>query len=178
MNPRAEEKRIIRSAVRSAVASISADERQRRSMRVCDMLQHDPRVQRASRILAFWPLPDEVDIRGFIERECEFKEFYLPVVQGDSLLIKRYTADKVVGAFNIMEPVGTGVYGLDIIDLVIVPGVAFDLHGGRIGRGKGFYDRLLAGSDVERIGVCFAEQVVDSIDIEDHDAVIPDVIFF
>jgi 5-formyltetrahydrofolate cyclo-ligase len=54
--------------------------------------------------------------------------------------------------------------------LILVPGVAFDLRGGRLGRGRGYYDRLLSGLQGYRCGVAFDEQIVDRVPLEPHDA--------
>ena len=58
---------------------------------------------------------------------------------------------------------------LDDLDLVLVPGVAFNLGGHRLGRGKGFYDRLLQNFSGKKIGVAFDEQIVDALPVEEND---------
>jgi 5-formyltetrahydrofolate cyclo-ligase len=78
--------------------------------------------------------------------------------------------DLVIGQFNIQEPAPTcREVPLNRLDLVLVPGVAFDLHGRRLGRGKGFYDQLLALVRGATCGVAFDEQVVPEIPVEPHD---------
>lgn len=75
------------------------------------------------------------------------------------------------GAFGILEPTGSRLIPLTGLDLVVVPGVAFDLAGYRLGYGKGFYDRVLHGCE-ERgalAGLCFEMQVVDALPAETHD---------
>ena len=72
------------------------------------------------------------------------------------------------GAFGILEPQGNPVSPA-LLDVIIVPGVAFDTACNRMGRGKGFYDRLLATTSVPTIGVCYAEQYYLSIPTEQHD---------
>lgn len=74
-----------------------------------------------------------------------------------------------LGAFHIEEPQGDEVCSIDDVELVIVPGVAYDRACNRVGRGKGFYDRLLADSRAAKIGVAYDFQVVDEIDVEPHD---------
>ena len=73
------------------------------------------------------------------------------------------------GSFNIMEPTGDSIDDPAILDLIIVPGVAFDRHGNRCGRGKGFYDRFLAKTQATTIAVCFDCQLVDELPVEPHD---------
>ena len=57
------------------------------------------------------------------------------------------------------------------IDLAVIPGMAFDRDGHRLGRGKGFYDKLLPGIKCRKIGLCFSFQLADSVPIEPHDIV-------
>jgi 5-formyltetrahydrofolate cyclo-ligase len=74
------------------------------------------------------------------------------------------------GEFNIMEPTGLDV-DTDVLQLIIVPGVAFDKAGNRLGRGKGYYDRYLAceGFRAYTIGVCYACQLCDALPCGEYD---------
>jgi len=75
-----------------------------------------------------------------------------------------------VGQFGIREPnARCEQISLNLLDLILTPGVAFDLHGWRLGRGKGFYDRLLAAVHGTTCGVAFDEQIVAQIPVEPHD---------
>ena len=74
-----------------------------------------------------------------------------------------------LGAFRIEEPDGDNTVDISDIDLIIVPGVAYDRDGNRVGRGKGYYDRLLRRSTATTIGVCYDFQLFDEIDAEEHD---------
>jgi 5-formyltetrahydrofolate cyclo-ligase len=75
-----------------------------------------------------------------------------------------------VGRFGVLEPAaGCPVLPLNQLDLVLVPGVAFDLSGGRLGRGMGFYDRLLAEVRGHKCGVAYDLQIVPSVPVERHD---------
>ncbi len=76
-----------------------------------------------------------------------------------------------LGAFQIEEPQGDDVRDISSIELIVVPGVAYDRCGNRVGRGKGFYDRLLASTHATKVGVGYDFQLVDDIDSEPHDVV-------
>ena len=125
-------------------------------------------------ILAYWPLPDEVDIRPLLDQlVAEGKTVLLPKVTGpETMELRRYTssADLAEGAFHIMEPVGEPFTDYAQIDVALVPGMAFDAAGHRLGRGKGYYDRFLAPRPhIYKIGVCFPFQRVGTVPVDDHD---------
>ena len=86
--------------------------------------------------------------------------------------LHRYTsrADLQEGAFHIMEPIGEPFGDHDQINVALVPGMAFDAAGRRLGRGKGYYDRFLAAHPhLYKIGVCFPFQRVAEVPFEEHD---------
>jgi len=76
------------------------------------------------------------------------------------------------GTYDILEPKKQSIQKIDVesIDLILVPGVVFDIHGNRIGHGKGYYDRLLKTSHpVPYLGLAFEFQIVENIETEEHD---------
>ena len=130
----------------------------------------------ANIIVAYYSLPDEVDTHNLInDLLAAGKKVYLPRVISDSqMVLCRYTgADSLSeGAFGIMEPVGEPMPADEVIDVVLVPGMAFDAQGNRLGRGKGYYDRFLSALSNPRprlIGVCFDFQKVDVVPTEPND---------
>ena len=139
-------------------------------------------------VMAYWPLADEVDIRPLIDQLVEQgRTVVLPKVTGDETMeLRRYTssADLAEGAFHIMEPTGELFTDYDAIDVVLVPGMAFDAAGHRLGRGKGYYDRFLTeflapdnSQPAPRlIGVCFPFQRVAIVPSEEHDVVMDEVV--
>ena len=138
-------------------------------------------------VMAFWPLPDEVDVRPLIDRlVAEGRTVVLPKVTGDETMeLRRYTsqADLSEGAFHILEPVGEPFVDYEQIDVALVPGVAFDAAGHRLGRGRGYYDRFLAEHLAPRtshlaprlIGVCFPFQRVAVVPVDAHDVVLDQI---
>jgi len=81
------------------------------------------------------------------------------------------------GAYGILEPTGCKILPVASIDMIVVPGVAFDIRGGRLGYGKGFYDRVLHRRMAGRlVGLCYELQVVEHLPIETHDVLMDLVI--
>lgn len=144
----------------------------------------------AQTIMAYYSLPDEVNTHALIdELVAEGKTVLLPKVTGaDTMEVRRYMgrADLQEGAFHIMEPVGELFTDYASIDLILVPGLAFDTAGHRLGRGRGYYDRFLrtmgtvpavrSAADyrgtvpsVRTIGLCFDFQKVDEVPVDVYD---------
>lgn len=131
----------------------------------------------AQTVLLYSALPDEVNTDYLLlAAQGVGKTVLLPRVDGDRLTLHVYSPDSMApGAFGVMEPQGPEFppsrYGE--IELAVVPGVAFDRRGHRLGRGKGYYDRLLPQLTAARlVGLCFPFQVVASVPCEAHDAVV------
>ncbi|MDE6843571.1 MAG: 5-formyltetrahydrofolate cyclo-ligase, partial [Muribaculaceae bacterium] len=74
-----------------------------------------------------------------------------------------------LGSFHIEEPTGDDLVDPSQIEMMVIPGVAFDRRGNRMGRGKGFYDRLLQTAKATKIGVGYEFQLMDEIPTEEHD---------
>ncbi len=124
--------------------------------------------QQAKTVGAYIPLPDEVDITPLFQ--CLEKTFYIPAFDEaiSSYRLAQLTDELNPGKFGIPEPTNP-VFAPEELDLIIVPGVAFDRTGNRIGRGGGFYDRLLPQYHAVRIGICFDFQCVENVPSEPHD---------
>lgn len=125
-------------------------------------------------VASYAAMADEVDLRPLLEWLPEHR-WVLPRVVGDELVfheVRDAERDLVVGAFGIREPtVGLAVVAIPEVDVFLCPGLAFDPTGGRLGRGRGFYDRILAGArpDAIRVGVCHPLQRVADAHPEAHD---------
>lgn len=122
-------------------------------------------------ILLYYSLPDEVFTHNFIRKWYGKKNILLPVVKDDILILKTYQGDKELkqGSFSIYEPTGDDFTHYDKIDLVLVPGMAFDKSGNRLGRGKGYYDRLLPQIKAPKVGICYDWQMVPEVPVDAFD---------
>lgn len=126
----------------------------------------------AQHILCYWSLPDELPTHESVNNWlAEGKSIYLPRVKGDDLEIVPYHGAESLddnNKFHIGEPVGDAVDS-SCLELIIVPAVALDQNRNRLGRGKGFYDRLLSSTSCPTIGVACEFQLVDEVPVEPHD---------
>lgn len=134
-------------------------------------LEKHPLFQKAHTLLLYHSLPDEVRTHHFVERWSKEKTLILPVVKGDVLELRHYTGkqDLKKGSFGIEEPTGALLEDYSQIELAIIPGVSFDGKGNRLGRGKGYYYRLLPLLRSYNIGICFQFQVCQEIPTEIFD---------
>ena len=136
----------------------------------------------ATTVLLYYPLADEVDVRPLILMAHQAgHRVLLPVVVGKELELRIYEGEESLrtGAYNIMEPVGPLFPPEEYsqIELAIVPGMAFDAAGHRLGRGKGYYDRLLPQlTAAYKIGVCYPFQFVSDVPSEEHDVRMNEVV--
>ena len=137
-----------------------------------------PRLVEAQTILAYYSLPDEVCTHQLIdELIADGKTVLLPkVLDAGRMELRRYTGphDLTEGAYGIMEPVGEPFTDYALIDIALIPGMAFDASGHRLGRGRGYYDRFLNSqwsmvNGQWLIGLCFDFQKVPVLPSDDHD---------
>ena len=165
-----EQKRSLRLKVRAKVQSLDAARKITASKSLCDLLLRQTVLREARSVLFFSPLKDEPDVWPLVITVlAEGRQVALPRFDPvrESYVateIRDAGRDIVVGKFGIREPAsGRPAVELNRLDLVLVPGVAFDARGGRLGRGKGYYDRLLASVCGMKCGVAFDEQMVDAV---------------
>ena len=125
-------------------------------------------------IASYFALPGEVDLSPLPLLQPQHQWVY-PRINGETLSfhqVSNPSTDLVAGAYDILEPAPwLDEIHIHQIDLFLCPGLAFDAQGGRLGRGKGFYDRTLARrrSDAKMIGICFPFQRVANTFADDHD---------
>ena len=126
----------------------------------------------ANTIAIYNSIENEVDTRGIISYSfLKGKTILLPkIVNEDMVFMKvdkntKYQYSK----YGIAEPISGEIYDSSKIDLFIVPGVAFDIRGNRLGYGKGYYDRYLIGTEATKLGLAFEEQIINYIPTDDND---------
>lgn len=129
--------------------------------------------QKAITVLAFWSLPDEINTQDFVIKWAACKRMVLPVVVQDELELRLFNGVENMeqgSGFGIMEPKTGNLINPDEIDFAIIPGVAFDRKGNRLGRGKGYYDRTLPLlRNAVKVGIAYEFQIIDSVPVSEHD---------
>ncbi len=121
---------------------------------------------------AYSPLTNEPDLVPLFSK-LKNLDFALPVIQNSDLAFYRYKSNALhKSVLGNMEPIPTpsDLVAGEHLDFIFVPGLVFDRFGGRLGRGKGFYDRYLSGYRGLKFGVCFSAYLVDEpVPMESHD---------
>ena len=165
-----------RAKTRAMVLALPAAERARQAAALTSRILASPEWSAARRLLLFVPLADEIDLSALLPASlAEGKTVGLPAFDTNSGTyvireIRNPTGDLVPGRFHIPEPsAACPLMTVAELDYLVVPGLAFDARGGRLGRGEGFYDRLLARATGLLCGVGFDEQFGAAVPVESHD---------
>ena len=165
-----EEKNEIRRKMKGLRSLLPEIDRLRAAEEVFERLEQTAAFMLADRIMMYHSLPDELSTHAFLSKWSGRKRFYLPRVNGVDLEILPYEESRLeLGSFHIEEPTGTDTADPTEIELVVVPAVAYDKKGHRLGRGKGFYDRFLKTTKATKVGVGYEFQLMDEIPSEPHD---------
>lgn len=171
------EKKELRAQIKALKKLHTKEQLMEQSEKILAKLEQHPDFVKAKKIMLYSALPDEVQTQAFLEKWHLKKTIILPTVVGDDIIPVEYAKDTyfAVGDFNILEPQNEPYTG--DFDLIVVPGVAFDRQGNRIGRGKGYYDRFLSKHlEVKRIGICFDFQLVEVVPAEPFDIKMDEVV--
>lgn len=167
-----DEKKALRIEIRQLKRACPLEERRRKSLSVWEAVERDEVFQQAGTVLAYWSMDDEVYTHDFVNKWAGSKTLLLPCVKGDELELRYFDGEERLQpgeGYAIPEPVGELFTDWGKIDLILVPGVAFDKSGNRLGRGKGYYDKVLKQTGAYKLGVCFDFQLVERVPVEPHD---------
>ena len=150
------EKAALREAMKQRLRGMTAEDRQSLSDEICENVLQMTQWQEAQNAVLFLPLPSEPIITP-LKLDCDVRK--IPEV-------------------IIPQNPKNGLQLPDQIDLILVPGLAFSKDRHRLGRGGGFFDRLLSdrGKNAFKLAICFSFQVVDSIPTEEHDVKVDAVV--
>ncbi len=145
----------------------------KKSLEIQKRLQALPKWREAGKILLYVSSPEEVDTHALIQDALEkSRKVFVPKANGKTLAIcPLYDWENLKpGSYGILEPCEILEEAHpESMDLIIVPGIAFDPRGNRIGYGGGFYDKLLKLTQGYKVGLAFSEQMLDELPTEVHD---------
>jgi 5-formyltetrahydrofolate cyclo-ligase len=171
-----EAKSKLRGRVRAELKQMHPEERAAASAHACALLRAQTRWQAARSVLFYAPMPEELDVWPLLpEALGAGKKIFLPRFVAET---RGYEACEILdpvtdlqaGRFGIREPVSHAAQLYrKRVDFILVPGVAFDLAGHRLGRGRGYYDQLLEVLEGTTCGVAFDQQIRNLVPIEPHD---------
>lgn len=170
-------KQIWRARLRQELDQHPLAERHHDSTRLRQLLAQSTPWQSARSLLLYTPRPDEPDLTPLaLTALADGKQIALPRYRPaddtyETALISHWSRDLLPGHYGLLEPSpACPIIPLNQLDLLLIPAVAFDVLGRRLGRGKGYYDRLLDHTHAVRCGVAFDWQVVQQLPAEPHDA--------
>ena len=167
------DKQELRKHVRALKKNLTTADSCKQGTKVHQRLEACETFKNAKTILMYWAMSDELPTQSFINKWYRDKEIYLPVINGDDLKIVRYQGESSLvpgDKYGILEPAGDDIDDERRIDLVVVPGVAFDNDNNRMGRGAGYYDRILKRiPKAKKIALAFDFQMVAKVPTEPHD---------
>ncbi len=168
------DKKALRQKLLTRLLALTEVEIKRRNKNVQEQLSQLPIYKQAKTIMAYYPLAGEVGILELIRKALTTKRLCFPVMDLKAkklrvFEIKNFETDFVKGPYSVMEPDTNNTHEVDIreIDMVIVPGLAFDKDRNRLGRGAGFYDRFITTipPSVKTVGLAFDFQILDSLPV-------------
>ena len=170
-------KETIRRELRRNLTAMKDGVREELSEQACELLLGLGEYVQARIVMAYIPLPDELDIEPMLRSAWQDgKTVAMPRIIWEKHELKpivthNLDSDLMAGRHGLREPAGTEEITLSDIDLVIVPAVGFDRRGHRMGRGGGFYDRFLARSKLRArtVGITFDQQVLEELPVLSHD---------
>ena len=150
----------LRGIVEQQRRMLSPEQVAEQSALIIARIEQLPAFQKAQTVLLYYPIHNEVDLRPLLAKYEGQKTFLLPVTHRHSMEVRPYAGEEQMkrGHFGVPEPQTATYKGA--IDLILVPGVAFDKRCHRIGRGGGYYDKFLSKHLLaKKVGVCYDFQL-------------------
>lgn len=158
--------------------SLSTEEVESRSKIIIEKLKQEKDYKKAKTVMFYVSKGNEVQTHDIIKEAIKTKKIIVPKVTDKGLICCEITDfdNMKYSCLGVLEPKGEMVCDISKIDLIIVPGIAFDKRCHRIGYGKGFYDSLLKNAKCKKIGLAYNFQIVDKIPVDEWDERVDKVI--
>ncbi|MDD4760009.1 MAG: 5-formyltetrahydrofolate cyclo-ligase [Bacteroidaceae bacterium] len=172
----------LRQIIRELKKQYSSQQMLEFSQTILFHLEENVHFRQAQTILFYSALPDEVQTAAFLEKWHTEKCLLLPKVEGEQLTLHPFEGQQSlqIGAFGILEPRTPIFENFEKLDLAVIPGMAFDKKGNRLGRGRGFYDHLLMKLlpyHLYIIGIAFPFQILEEIPTNNKDIKVDELVF-
>ena len=154
------EQAALRAIVEQQRRMMTAEQVAEQSERIIAQIELMSAFRDARTVLIYYPIHNEVDLRPLLAKYADQKTFLFPVTHRRSMEVRPYDGEDMMrkGRYGVPEPQTQTYRGA--IDLILVPGVVFDHHCHRIGRGGGYYDKFLSKHlSAKKIGVCYSFQL-------------------
>ncbi len=178
-----ESKKYLRKKFLEIRANLSDSFRKSADSSICNFLEKLLIEKEIKNVCAFITDGTEPSLNNFIEKIVKKNiELLLPRYNSenkcyDICRLRNYPKDLILGKYNILEPNELSeIVDSSEVEMWLVPGVIFDKSGGRMGRGKGIYDRLLSSSEVDKIGIYYECQCVAKVPMERHDSFLDKIV--
>jgi 5-formyltetrahydrofolate cyclo-ligase len=167
------DKKEIRKTILQKRSDMPLAKNLKKSRKIAKFLEALPEFIKARRVLFYYTNGSEADTTELINKYLTKKELYLPEIKdNENFHAIRITEPLKLkkGLFGVPEPVGYPLEDDSVLEVIIVPGVAFDPNGNRLGMGKGYYDRYLKKcARAIKIGLAFSEQLLESVPVDQYD---------
>lgn len=150
--------------------SLGTEDIENKSRAICAAFAALEEFTKAKTVCVYMNAFNEVQT-SYIVDECKkySKTVVVPVVDGDNIYLSPLKGELRKGAFGIQEPCSNEKFPKEVVDIFAVPGLAFDSRGGRVGFGRGYYDKLLDGTWAVKVGLSYGFQLTDGICCDNHD---------
>jgi len=171
------EKENLRQSLQNRLLGISEQDRSDKSKKACRNLISTPQFKEAAVVMMYLSLPHEVDTSEAILSAWQLgKTVAVPKISWQQRHMIPVQINTLETGFStevagLRNPISHMPVPFSQIDLVVTPALAFDRKGNRLGRGGSYYDRFFSNKELQakRCGIAFAEQIIDSVPIRDHD---------
>ncbi len=164
----------IREEMKQKRRNMTAEEAFEKSRTAQKIFLESEQYKKAKSVMLYLPLGNEVDTSSIIKAALySGKNVLVPVTHSETFEISAYKITEKTefenGTFSVKEPKEKVEFDASKIDVVLVPGIAFDRFGGRVGFGKGCYDKFLKNMKAVKIGFCYDFQLIRHIETDNND---------
>ncbi len=169
-------KKALRTKISLKRSNLNFSEIREKSNVIMEKLLSLSQFQKAQVVAFYLSKSDEVQTENAIKKILEEKTILVPVTKNEIKLVKFTSfSDLEPALFGVPEP-KTKRYSKQQPDVIVIPGLAFDKHGNRLGYGKGYYDTLLKNLNSIKVGVCFDFQLINNVPTYEHDQKVDTII--